>query len=60
MVHVNLKIKPVCPRNKFRKFFFYLVMSKHFELFISFVIALNTLFLCMDYFDAPLSYSNAL
>lgn len=61
MVHVNLKIKPVCPEhNKFRKFFFIIVMSKQFELFISFVIMINTLFLCMDYTDDSDSYSNAL
>lgn len=61
MVHVNLKIKPVCPENsKFRKFFFIVVMSNKFELFISLIIAVNTLFLCMDYYDAPDNYSNAL
>lgn len=61
MVHVNLKIKPVCPEHsKIRKFFFVIVNSKHFEFFISFIIMINTLFLCMDYTDDSPDYSNAL
>ena len=61
MVHVNLKIKPICPEHsKFRRVFFYIVMSNKFELFISFIITVNTLFLCMDYYDDPGNYSYAL
>jgi hypothetical protein len=60
MVHVNLKIMPTMPKNPFRKLIFYLVTSSKFELFISFVIAVNTLFLCMDYFDSPSEYNRAI
>lgn len=61
MVHVNLKIKPICPEhNKFRKFFFIIVMHNLFELFISIIISLNTLFLCMDYYNSPKDYSHVL
>ena len=28
MVHVNLKIKSICPKSKFRRIFFITVMSK--------------------------------
>jgi len=61
MVHVNLKIKPICPENsKFRTFFFKVVQSNKFEFFISAMIVSNTLFLCMDYTNAPYDYDNAL
>lgn len=61
MVHVGLKIVPTPPKNnKFRKLFFIIVTDKKFEFFIILMIALNTLFLCMDYYNAPPSYSNIL
>lgn len=61
MVHVNLKILPTMPRNnKFRRFFFILVTNSKFEFFIIFMIAVNTLFLCMDYYDAPETYDQVM
>jgi hypothetical protein len=60
MVHVNLKILPTVPKNKFRRFFFYIVTNRKFEYFIIFIIALNTLFLCMDYYDAPYTYNRVI
>ena len=40
---------PVEPTNACRKFFFKVSISNPFELFISVVILLNTVLLCMDY-----------
>jgi hypothetical protein len=54
MLHVNLKIRPTMPvNNKFRKFIFKAVLTDYFENFIMFIIALNTLFLCLDYVGSP-------
>lgn len=65
MLHVNLKIRPTMPtHNYFRKIIFKLVVSNYFEYAVVFVISLNTLFLCMDYHNAPqllasiISYGN--
>lgn len=50
MLHVNLKIRPVPPKNsRIRLWFFRLVMNPKFEYFIIVIIGFNTLFLCMDY-----------
>jgi Ion transport protein len=55
MLHVNLKIRPTMPvDNKFRKAVFKIVLSEYFENFIMLIIALNTVFLCMDYVGSPL------
>ena len=54
MLHVNLKIRPTMPvESNFRKLIFKLVLSNFFENFIMLNIALNTLFLCLDYHGAP-------
>lgn len=61
MVHINLKIKPVCPENnKFRSGIFHIVETNKFEFFISIMIVLNTILLCMDYYDAPYTYKKIL
>jgi hypothetical protein len=54
MLHVNLKIRPTMPvDNQFRKVVFKIVLSEYFENFIMLIIALNTVFLCMDYVGSP-------
>lgn len=54
MLHVNLKIRPTMPvDNRFRKAVFKIVLSEYFENFIMLIIALNTVFLCMDYVGSP-------
>jgi hypothetical protein len=54
MLHVNLKIRPTMPiDSKIRKLIFKLVLSDYFDNFIMLVIALNTLFLCLDFHGAP-------
>jgi hypothetical protein len=61
MLHVTLKIRPIPPRNsKIRKFFYKIVINSKFEYFIILVIALNTLFLCMDYTSKSDFYANFL
>lgn len=60
MLHINLKIRAVSPKNKFRKFFFKLVQHSKFEFFISTMIGFNTLFLCIDYTQKTLTYSKVL
>ena len=60
MLHVSLKIRPTPPKNRFRKFFYKIVVSNKFEIFITFIIVLNTLFLCMDYVGASQTYKTVL
>lgn len=58
MLHVNLKIRPTMPvDNCFRKAVFKLVLTHQFEHAVIFVISLNTLFLCIDYFGEPGAFS---
>jgi hypothetical protein len=57
MMHVKLKILPVMPKNPFRKLFFNIVTSTKFEYFIMMAIAINTVFICLDYYDSPTTYS---
>lgn len=61
MLHVNLKIRPTMPmNNNFRKAVFKFVLSNFFENFIMLIIALNTLFLCLDYHGAPLGLAKTI
>jgi len=60
MVTAKVKAVPVVPIDKKRKLCFTIVQSNIFEYFIISVISLNTLFLCMDYWNAPELYSIAL
>ncbi len=54
MLHVNLKIRPTMPiENQFRKIVFKTVLSEYFENFIMLIIALNTVFLCLDFVGSP-------
>lgn len=54
MLHVNLKIRPTMPMdNQFRKLVFKIVLTEYFENFIMLIIALNTVFLCLDYVGSP-------
>jgi len=54
MLHVNLKTRSIMPvDNNFRKLIYKLVLSRFFENLIMLTIALNTLFLCLDYHNAP-------
>ena len=45
------------PKNPFRKLFFNIVTSTKFEYFIMMAIAINTVFICLDYYDSPTTYS---
>lgn len=60
MLHAKLKILPIVPINRFRLFFFKIVMSQKFEMFIIFAITLNTLFICLDYYNDPSWYSKTM
>lgn len=51
---------PQEPKNAFRKFFYTVSISKPFELFISSIIMLNTILLCMDYAGASEQYNDIL
>ena len=61
MLHVNLKIRPTIPQgNGIRKAIFKLVLSNYFEYFIVGTIAVNTLFLCIDYYGSPSMLANVI
>jgi hypothetical protein len=57
MVTVSPKIVPVIPVNKFRKFCYHIVQNNKFEIFIIFVIALNTVALIIPYDGASNEYN---
>lgn len=60
MVTVKVKVVPIMPTNRFRKLCYKIVINNKFEYFIMFIIVLNTLFLCMDYYNAPKTYKQAI
>lgn len=60
MLHAKLKIIPVLPKNVVRRFFFRIVTSSIFENFIMFIIFMNTLSICLDYYDSPDLYNRVL
>lgn len=51
LVHTNPKIIPVEPINCFRLQCFKIVQSQAFEYIIMTAIVINTIFLCIDYYD---------
>jgi Ion transport protein len=61
MLHVNLKIRPTIPTGSaIRKAVFKLVLSNYFEYFIVTTIAINTIFLCIDYHGSPVMLSKVI
>lgn len=56
MLSVKVKVVPVVPTNKFRKICFKVIQSITFEYFIILIIALNTVCLCMTYYNSPKVY----
>jgi hypothetical protein len=57
---VQLKAISTPPKFKVFKFFYRMVLSDKFDLFIMLIIVLNTITLCMDYVGESKEYANAL